>query len=102
MRFRVLLLELFLSAACVYSQARNWKQGTVLAVESTGRLGARGTHSLTTYRIDGTGKIYDAQEIARNRIRGIEVNGRVEYYVSGSHVYIRDSRLKVHKLKLLR
>jgi hypothetical protein len=100
MRFRMLLFGLLL-AACVYSQTGTFRQGSVLAIEGSGRLGGRGTHSLITYRIDGSGEIYNAQEIARHRIEGVEVNGRVEYDVSGSHLYIRDSRRKIHKLKLV-
>jgi hypothetical protein len=102
MWFRILVLEVLLLAACIYSQDRNWKHGSVLAIESSGRLGGRGTHSLITYRIDGGEETYDAQEIARKRIQGVEVNGPVEYDVSGRHLYIRDSRLKIHKLKLTR
>ena len=99
MRYRVFLAILLL-AACIYPKDnRAWKQGAVLDIYFKGV--SRHGQKVMTYRIDGAGETCSGEEVAKKRPEGVTVNGLVEYDVENGNLYIKDSRGKTHKLKLL-
>ncbi len=110
---RLLSVLLIAVASQIYPKDRDWKQGKVVNVDVGGYSKTFGVNGqimtkhrrIFTYSVDGGDKIYEAQEVGRGNakaIRGVEVNGTVEYDFDKDHFYLRDSDGKTHKLDLVK
>lgn len=80
----------------------SWKDGKLLdlTVAMTALpSGKPAPLKVYTFSVDGSDKIYEAQETSR-KAPHVEVNSPIPYSITSDHLYIRDADGKVHKLSL--